>query len=39
MRYDADVFPDGLTVVSGAPDPTTTAYGLLADFVDIYAQS
>ncbi len=33
MHYQADVFPGGLTVVSHDPDPTTTAYGLFADFV------
>lgn len=33
MHYEADVFPGGLTVTSRDPDPTTTAYGMLADFV------
>jgi homoserine dehydrogenase len=33
LCYDADVFPGGLTVRSGAPDLRTTAYGLLADFL------
>jgi hypothetical protein len=31
MHYEADVFPGGLTVSSRDPDPTTTAYGMLAD--------
>jgi len=35
MHYEADVFPGGLTVTSHAPDPTTTAYGMLADLVDV----
>ena len=34
MHYDAEVFPGGLTVTSHAPDTTTTAYGMLADFLD-----
>ena len=34
-HYDADVFPHGLTVTSHAPDVTTTAYGLLTDFLDV----
>jgi homoserine dehydrogenase len=33
LCYDADVFPGGLTVRSGAPDLRTTAYGLFADFL------
>ena len=33
-HLEADVFPGGLTVTSRDPDPTTTAYGLLADFVN-----
>lgn len=33
MHYEADVFPGGLTVTSHDPNPTTTAYGMLADFV------
>jgi homoserine dehydrogenase len=33
MHYEADVFPGGLTVTSHDPDPTTTAYGMFADFV------
>jgi homoserine dehydrogenase len=33
MNYEADVFPGGLTVTSHNPDPTTTAYGMLADMV------
>jgi homoserine dehydrogenase len=32
-HWEADVFPGGLTVASHAPDPTTTAYGMLADLV------
>jgi homoserine dehydrogenase len=35
MHYDAEVFPGGLTVTSHDPDPTTTAYGMLADLVAI----
>ncbi|HET7456202.1 MAG TPA: hypothetical protein VFJ74_01020 [Gemmatimonadaceae bacterium] len=35
MHYDADVFPGGLTVTSRDPDPTTTAYGMLADLVRV----
>jgi homoserine dehydrogenase len=35
MHYEADVFPGGLTVTSRDPDPTTTAYGMLADFVSV----
>ena len=34
-HFEADVFPGGLTVTSRDPDPTTTAYGLLSDFVGI----
>ena len=34
-RYDADVFPGGLTVTSAGPDLTTTAYGLFADFLEV----
>jgi homoserine dehydrogenase len=33
MHYEADVFPGGLTVTSRDPDPVTTAYGMLSDFV------
>ena len=33
-HYDADVFPGGLTVTSAAPDLTTTAYGMFADFLE-----
>ncbi len=33
-RYDAAVFPEGLTVTSSAPDLTTTAYGMFADFLE-----
>jgi homoserine dehydrogenase len=35
MHYEADVFPGGLTVGSRDPDPTTTAYGMLADLIDL----
>jgi homoserine dehydrogenase len=35
MHYEAEVFPGGLTVTSHDPDPTTTAYGMLADLVEI----
>jgi hypothetical protein len=34
-RYEAEIFPDGLTVTSGAPDLTTTAYGMFADFLEV----
>ncbi|HKG95972.1 MAG TPA: hypothetical protein VKA84_28930, partial [Gemmatimonadaceae bacterium] len=34
MHYEADVFPGGLTVTSGAPDLATTAYGMLTDFLE-----
>ena len=29
------MFPGGLTITSRDPDPTTTAYGMLADFVSV----
>jgi homoserine dehydrogenase len=35
MHWEADVFPGGLTVTSHDPDPTTTAYGMLADLVAV----
>jgi homoserine dehydrogenase len=35
MHYEADAFPGGLTVRSRDPDPTTTAYGMLADLIDV----
>lgn len=35
MHYEADVFPGGLTVISRDPNPTTTAYGMLADLIGI----
>jgi homoserine dehydrogenase len=35
MHYEADVFPGGLTVTSRDPDPTTTAYGMLADLIEV----
>ncbi len=34
-HLDADVFPGGLTVTSRDPDPTTTAYGMLSDFLTL----
>jgi homoserine dehydrogenase len=33
LCYEADVFPGGLTVASGSPGITTTAYGLFTDFL------
>ena len=33
-RYDAAVFPGGLTVTSSDPDLTTTAYGMFGDFLE-----
>jgi homoserine dehydrogenase len=39
MHYEADVFPGGLTVTSRDPDPTTTAYGMLADLVSVVTAS
>lgn len=38
MHYEADVFPGGLTVSSRNPDPTTTAYGMLADLIGLLGQ-
>ena len=35
MHYEAEVFPGGLTVTSHDPDPTTTAFGMLADLVRV----
>lgn len=35
-HFEADMFPGGLTVVSHDPDPTTTAYGMFADFVGVF---
>ena len=35
MHYETDVFPGGLTVTSGAPDLTTTAYGMFTDFLEV----
>lgn len=35
MHYEADIFPGGLTVISRDPNPTTTAYGMLADLISI----
>ena len=34
-HFEADVFPGGLTLTSRDPDPTTTAYGMLADLVGL----
>ena len=34
-HLEAEVFPGGLTITSRDPDPTTTAYGMLADFVSV----
>ena len=39
MHYEADVFPGGLTVSSRDPDPTTTAYGMLADLIGLLGAS
>ncbi len=36
-HLEADVFPGGLTVTSRDPDAVTTAYGMFADFVKLYA--
>lgn len=33
-HLDAEVFPGGLTITSSAPDLTTTAYGMFADFLE-----
>ena len=38
-RYDAEVFPGGLTVTSAGPDLTTTAYGLFTDFLEVIGAS
>jgi homoserine dehydrogenase len=35
-HLQADMFPGGLTITSHDPDTTTTAYGMLADFLAIY---
>jgi homoserine dehydrogenase len=35
VHFEADVFPGGLTVTSRDPDPTTTAYGMLVDLIDV----
>ncbi|MEO7457886.1 MAG: homoserine dehydrogenase [Gemmatimonadaceae bacterium] len=32
-HFEAEVFPGGLTVTSRDPDPMTTAYGMLADYL------
>jgi homoserine dehydrogenase len=34
VRFETDLLP-GLTIVEHDPTPTTTAYGMLADFVDL----
>jgi homoserine dehydrogenase len=34
-HLEADMFPGGLTIASHDPDTTTTAYGMLADFVSL----
>lgn len=34
-HYEAEVFPGGLTVTSGSPDLTTTAYGMFTDFLEV----
>jgi homoserine dehydrogenase len=39
MHYEAEVFPGGLTVCSRDPDPTTTAYGMLADFLGLWPRT
>jgi homoserine dehydrogenase len=33
-HFDAAMFPGGLTITSSAPDLTTTAYGMFADFLE-----
>lgn len=38
MHDEADVFPGGLTVSSRDPDPTTTAYGMMAGLVGLRGQ-
>ncbi|MBI9044502.1 MAG: homoserine dehydrogenase [Anaerolineaceae bacterium] len=37
VQFKMDVLP-ALTIIEGSPGPDTTAYGLLADFIDIYSQ-
>jgi homoserine dehydrogenase len=34
-HFEAEMFPGGLTITSHDPDPTTTAYGMFADFVSV----
>lgn len=34
-HLESAMFPGGLTITSRDPDPTTTAYGMLADFVGV----
>ena len=34
-HLEAAMFPGGLTITSRDPDPTTTAYGMLADFGEV----
>src|SRR6185437_6146318 len=38
VHFETDLLP-GLTVVEHDPTPTTTAYGMLADFVGLVAES
>jgi homoserine dehydrogenase len=35
-HLESAMFPGGLTITSNDPDTTTTAYGMLSDFVAIY---
>ena len=35
-HLQAEMFPGGLTITSHDPDTTTTAYGMLSDFLAIY---
>jgi homoserine dehydrogenase len=37
-HFEADVFPGGLTITSRDPNPTTTAYGMLADFIAVHRE-
>lgn len=34
-HLEAHMFPGGLTITSHDPDPTTTAYGMFSDFVNV----
>jgi homoserine dehydrogenase len=38
-HLEADMFPGGLTITSHDPDPTTTAYGMFADFMSVVSSS